>query len=264
MDQSLEKRAGKNVGVVTALYPRISHGRTKLVDLPKGPSDTVVWTCPDDIETLMVAGFDFFNKAAAPSPLALEIILRSPNGVEHPAIPVNVPAAVAGVTGFLVVSPFDVPLTLTPGEQIIIRITDPTYLGGCVVNAAVGQIYGGYSVRQLLGTVPTVVVEPPPGKALGAINAGVNYASNLMQPIWLANSDSIDHHVTVVVEENGVDTTVIENWLAPLNGLTPIPYNSVHSGQKIKMSIQEPIVTPGKSVLAAVFYMLVDEGGELV
>jgi hypothetical protein len=268
-DQALEKRAGNNIGVVTSLYPRIRSGKTRFVALPKGPSDTELWTCPDDVETLIISSIDFFNNVAVPSPLSVQLVLKSPaiaGGLEHPAVSVNVPALAAGVTGTITVSPFDVPLTLTPGEKLLLRIADPTYLGGCVVEASAGVIYGqgGFSVRKTIDTNLTKIVAPPPGKGLGAINAGINYANNLLFPIWLLNSDSVPHTVNFYLEENGVDTLVIQNWpvLASPNGFIGVPYNSVASDQVLKAQINEPIVTPGKNVLAAVFYMVVDEPAE--
>jgi hypothetical protein len=267
VDEPLEQRAGANIGVITGLWPRIKSGRTRFVALPKGPSDTELWTCPDDVETLMISAIDFFNNSAVPSPLPVQLVLKSPpsmGGLEHPAVTLPIPALSLGVTGVYTNSPYVIPLTLTPGEKLILRITDPTYLGGCVVEASAGVIYGpgGLSVRRTIGTNLTKIVTPPPGKGLGASNAGATVNFNFMYPIWLLNSDSVDHTVNFYLEENGVEQLVIQNWLAPSSGFNGVPYNSLASGQVLKALINEPIVTPGKNVLAAAFYMVVDESAE--
>ena len=253
-DIPLEQRAGANIGTQVAWWPRAKTGKSKTIPIASG-ADTLIFECPDDIETLLPAALDFFNQSAAPSPLPLDIIIVSPNGLEHPLFTSNVAAFAGGVTGFTQLSPLIAPMALTPGEKLIVRAPGAPYAGGCVVEASCGKIFGGHSTRQAIGVQKTVIVEPPEGKGLGAVNGGISPTA----PLWFFNTDTITHNVSVYhTDKNGVDTLLFQGLALIAGAGGSLFINSLDPGEKLKAVIAEPITTPGRSVVAASFYILYD------
>lgn len=259
-DIPLEQRAGSNIGTQVAWWPRAKTGKSKTLPIVPG-GDTVIFVCPDDVETLLPATLDFFNNSALPSPLPLQVIIVSPNGLEHPLFQPNIAALAGGVTGFNQLSPLLAPMALTPGEKLIVRAPGAPYVGGCVVEASCGKIFGGHSTRQAIGTQKTVIIEPPEGKSLGAVNGGIDPTA----PLWFFNTDTGpnpgdgDHTLTIYhTDKDGVDTLLFQGLLLTAGSGGRLFINSLGAGEKIKATINSPIVTPGRSVVAASFYQLYD------
>lgn len=255
-DVPLEQRAGSNIGTQTSFWPRIKNGLSKLKKLVSG-GDTVLFECPPDIDSLIISTLDFFNNATAPSPLNVQPIIVSPNGIEHPVPVVFAVPAYTGFTGYLQVNPLAQPIVLTPGEKYVLRT--PAYSGGdCFVEGSAGRVFGGISGRQAIGQSRTTILEAPDGKDLAAVNGGISPTF----PLFFFNSDPTNNHVlNIYVEDEGVDILIAKNFSVPSNSIEGFGYCSLSSGQKLKAEFVsgDPPVAVGKSVVAASFYMLFDK-----
>lgn len=251
-NERLMARAGNNVGMVTAWFPRVIDGVSAIKEIPVG-SDLTLFEGPDaDDGILATSQIDLFNTGAV-APLTGELVLESPNGLQHVITGFTVAAPVAPSETAQLALFF--PLTLTKGEKLKLRILTGGYVGGCIAEGSAGHVYGGFNIREAIDTSLKTIATMPPGKGVGATFGGG------VPSFFIINSDSIAHLIDLYVSiDDGPDLLVVKGFNAPSPALTPVAVfmNSLPVGAKLKAKIREPIATAGRSVVIAAFYILYD------